>query len=103
MRLSSTEFVQASVYRSVRGLRSAKRPLFCPRRVARVYAARTAATNPGRKQVTVIGDDGRIDWQDLSTREKAARTTQQSFNFLVVIAGAIGTVRLDIAQQLQLS
>ncbi|KAF2455088.1 mitochondrial import inner membrane translocase subunit Tim21 [Lineolata rhizophorae] len=47
-----------------------------------------------RRQVTVGNDDGRVLWGDLSVREKAARTTQQSFNFLVVIAGiaATGTV-----------
>ncbi len=45
-----------------------------------------------RKQVTVRNDDGRVQWNDLTTREKAARTTQQTFNFGVVLTGLIGTV-----------
>ena len=50
------------------------------------------AATPSRRAITVTTDDGRIDWGDLSTGEKAARTTQQSFNFLLVAAGAAGTV-----------
>ncbi|MCJ1277751.1 mitochondrial import inner membrane translocase subunit tim21 [Puttea exsequens] len=45
-----------------------------------------------RKQVTVRNDDGRVRWGDLTTREKAARTTQQTFNFGVVLAGLLGTI-----------
>lgn len=50
-----------------------------------------------RKAITVTSDDGRYNWSELSTREKAARTTQQSVNFVIVAAGAVGTVRLDIS------
>lgn len=53
----------------------------------------TSSTNPPRKAVTVTTDDGRYRWSDLSTREKAARSTQQSFNLALVAAGAVGTVR----------
>ncbi|KAJ9653996.1 mitochondrial import inner membrane translocase subunit tim21 [Neophaeococcomyces mojaviensis] len=45
-----------------------------------------------RRAITVTSDDGRYQWNELSTGEKAARTTQQSFNFLLVTAGAVGTV-----------
>ena len=45
-----------------------------------------------RKAITVTGDDGRVSWGDLSNREKAARTTQQTFNFTIVAAGAAGTL-----------
>jgi len=45
------------------------------------------------RAITVTSDDGRYRWDELSTGEKAARTTQQSFNFLLVSAGAVGTVR----------
>ncbi|KAL9102449.1 MAG: hypothetical protein Q9163_002410 [Psora crenata] len=44
-----------------------------------------------RKQVTIVNDDGRVQWQDLSPREKAARTTQQTFNLGLVLAGFVGT------------
>ncbi|KAF1987442.1 TIM21-domain-containing protein [Aulographum hederae CBS 113979] len=44
-----------------------------------------------RKAVTVINDDGRVGWKDLSAGEKAARTTQQSFNLLLVLAGVVMT------------
>ena len=39
-----------------------------------------------------MSDDGRVQWGDLSRGEKVARTTQQSFNFLIVLAGAVLTV-----------
>ncbi|KAF2763000.1 import inner membrane translocase-like protein subunit tim-21 [Pseudovirgaria hyperparasitica] len=44
-----------------------------------------------RKAVTIVNDDGRINWGDLSTREKAARTTQQTFNLAVVVVGVLMT------------
>lgn len=62
----------------------------------RLYATQGGlggASGPTRKQITVVSDDGRVRWGDLSTREKAARTTQQSVNFVVVIAGVVMTVR----------
>lgn len=45
-----------------------------------------------RKNITVLSDDGRLQWGDLSGREKVSRATQQSFNFVVVLAGAVLTV-----------
>lgn len=62
----------------------------------RPYTSQTSSANPpssSRKQVTIINDDGRIQWKDLSVREKAARTTQQTFNFGVVLTGLLMTVR----------
>lgn len=47
---------------------------------------------PPRKAVTIVNDDGRVPWNDLSTGEKAARATQHTFNLGIVLAGAIGTV-----------
>lgn len=44
-----------------------------------------------RKQVTVANDDGRIEWRELSVTEKAARTTQQTLNFGVILTGLIMT------------
>lgn len=46
---------------------------------------------PRRKSISIVSDDGRVAWSDLSTREKASRTTQQSFNFLIIVAGVIMT------------
>lgn len=45
-----------------------------------------------KKSITVLSDDGRVQWGDLSRGEKVARTTQQSFNFIIVLAGAVLTV-----------
>ncbi len=42
--------------------------------------------------MTAFNDDGRVAWGDLSAREKAARTTQQTFNFGMIILGAVLTV-----------
>ncbi|KAK4972526.1 mitochondrial import inner membrane translocase subunit tim21 [Elasticomyces elasticus] len=62
---------------------------------ARQYATSSSLPNStpqaSRRAVTVANDTGRIPWTQLSTREKAARTTQQSFNLLVVLAGIIMT------------
>ncbi|KAL8923128.1 MAG: hypothetical protein Q9208_004812 [Pyrenodesmia sp. 3 TL-2023] len=44
-----------------------------------------------RKQVTVTNDDGRVHWKELSVREKVARTTQQTFNFGIVLTGLVMT------------
>ncbi|KAF4308533.1 Mitochondrial inner membrane translocase complex subunit Tim21 [Botryosphaeria dothidea] len=44
-----------------------------------------------RRQVTVANDDGHVRWGDLTAGEKVARSTQQSFNFLVVIVGILAT------------
>jgi import inner membrane translocase subunit TIM21 len=56
------------------------------------------ATNPQptkrRKGVTVLNDDGRVAWGELSGKEKVARTTQQTFNFSMIILGAVLTVRI---------
>jgi import inner membrane translocase subunit TIM21 len=37
--------------------------------------------------VTVVNDTGQIPWKNLSIGEKAARTTQQSFNVGIVLLG----------------
>ena len=55
-------------------------------------SSKTLKVSP-RKQVTVRNDDGRVQWKELTLREKAARTTQQTFNVGVILAGLVGTVR----------
>src|SRR2546423_2265693 len=52
-----------------------------------------SSKDPARKQITVTSDDGRLRWSELSGKEKAARATQQSINFIVIIIGAVMTVR----------
>lgn len=64
---------------------------------ARLYATQTGlgttgSPRPRRKAVTAFNDDGRVAWGDLSMGEKAARTTQQTFNFGMIILGAVLTV-----------
>jgi import inner membrane translocase subunit TIM21 len=68
-----------------------------PLLAARLYATQTglgttAAPRARRKAVTTFNDDGRVAWGDLTAREKAARTTQQTFNFSFIILGAVLTV-----------
>ncbi|OCT48367.1 Mitochondrial import inner membrane translocase subunit tim21 [Cladophialophora carrionii] len=57
-------------------------------------STRSASTSsgPSRRAVTVTSDDGRYNWSELSTGEKAARGTQQTFNFLLVSLGLVGTI-----------
>ena len=75
-------------------LPSSLRPILA----ARFYATQTglgttkAQPTKTRKAVTILNDDGRVAWGDLSAREKAARTTQQTFNFGMIILGALLTV-----------
>ncbi|MCJ1345735.1 mitochondrial import inner membrane translocase subunit tim21 [Peltigera leucophlebia] len=61
----------------------------------RSYATqKSLGTGPAktpRKLVTVLGDNGKVQWKDLSIREKAARTTQQSFNLGVIVTGLLMT------------
>jgi import inner membrane translocase subunit TIM21 len=65
-------------------------------RCSGLIASRAYATHPGgatsRKQVTVINDDGRVKWTDLSLREKAARSTQKGLYLSVILTGMIMTV-----------
>lgn len=54
-----------------------------------------SSSRPSRKQITVLSDDGTYKWAELSGREKVARATQQSFNFLLVALGVVMTVGGD--------
>ena len=68
---------------------------YLPVTVLRSYATHTPLRDTAassRKQVTITSDDGRVKWKDLSIREKAARTTQQTVNFGVILAGFLMTV-----------
>jgi import inner membrane translocase subunit TIM21 len=81
-------------------LPSSIRPLIA----VRLYATQTglgtssSAPQPRRKAVTAFNDDGRVPWGNLSPMEKAARTTQQSFNFGLIVVGAILTVSLNTSK-----
>lgn len=46
---------------------------------------------PKRRSVTVVNDTGAVPWQNLSFGEKAARTTQQTFNLGLVFVGLAAT------------
>ncbi|RMJ22538.1 TIM21 [Aspergillus sp. HF37] len=71
---------------------------FRPSDLGRSYATHSdlgrgpsTSTRSSRKNITVLSDDGRLQWGDLSGREKVSRATQQSVNFMVVLAGAVLT------------
>ncbi|KAI9656093.1 MAG: mitochondrial import inner membrane translocase subunit tim21 [Trizodia sp. TS-e1964] len=51
----------------------------------------SSAPGPSRRQITVTNDDGRIRWGELTMREKAARSTQQSVNVATIIVGFVLT------------
>ncbi|OAL47815.1 TIM21-domain-containing protein [Pyrenochaeta sp. DS3sAY3a] len=50
---------------------------------------------PQRKSITLTGDTGQVRWSDLSPGEKAVRTTQQSFNLVVVVVGVVATITIS--------
>ncbi|MCJ1249602.1 mitochondrial import inner membrane translocase subunit tim21 [Trapelia coarctata] len=63
-------------------------------RTTRTYATQStigSSTKPSRKQVTIVNDDGRVNWNDLTTREKAARSTQKTFHFGIILIGLVMT------------
>ncbi|KAJ5915212.1 L-galactonate dehydratase [Penicillium verhagenii] len=64
-----------------------------PAAISRLYATQNnpGSTTKKRRNITVLSDDGRYEWGDLSGREKVSRATQQSFNFVVVMAGVVLT------------
>lgn len=47
--------------------------------------------NSRRRSVTVTNDTGAVPWHQLSMGEKAARTTQQSFNLGLILLGLVMT------------
>ncbi|CAL5869523.1 uncharacterized protein PFLUO_LOCUS3753 [Penicillium psychrofluorescens] len=59
------------------------------RRYATTHSSSTRSTR--KKNITVLSDDGMLRWGELSGREKMSRATQQSFNFVIVLAGAVLT------------
>ncbi|KAI7971067.1 hypothetical protein EIK77_007183 [Talaromyces pinophilus] len=68
--------------------------------ITRNYATQSSlggnGSGPTRKQISVMSDDGRYRWSELSGKEKVARATQQSFNFVIVIVGVVMTVRTPL-------
>ncbi|PON29450.1 mitochondrial import inner membrane translocase subunit TIM21 [Trichoderma gamsii] len=63
---------------------------------ARTYATQTglgaaATPKPKRRSVTPFNDTGFVPWSELSAAEKAARATQQSYNFGMIIVGLVAT------------
>ncbi|KAM3511692.1 hypothetical protein MY11210_004649 [Beauveria gryllotalpidicola] len=63
--------------------------------IARSYATQNTQgptpLGPKRRGVTPFNDDGYVPWRELSIPEKAARATQQSFNFGLVLVGLVLT------------
>ena len=46
--------------------------------------------------MTIVNDDGRVKWTNLTVREKVARTTQQTFNLGLIITGVCMTVSFSL-------
>ena len=66
-------------------------------RLASTSSLANGTPAPRRRAVTIANDTGRVPWNQLSIGEKAARTTQQSFNVGLVLlglgaTGAVATV-----------
>ena len=79
-------------------------PWIAPVTALRCYASQTGSNsspNVSRKQVTVVSDDGRVQWQDLSGREKVARTAQQTVNFGLILTGIFMTVSFLISDSVE--
>ncbi|KAI9760101.1 MAG: hypothetical protein M1835_000247 [Candelina submexicana] len=62
--------------------------------IARAYTTQKSlkgTSTSQREKITIASDDGHVAWGELSIKEKAARTTQQSFNFMIIVAGIVMT------------
>jgi import inner membrane translocase subunit TIM21 len=68
------------------------RAAFSTSRPAQSTPSSTPPPPPPRRSITLTGDTGRVRWTELSPGEKVVRTTQQSFNLVVVAVGVIATV-----------
>jgi import inner membrane translocase subunit TIM21 len=86
LRLTSSLFVFRAGFRSAI---TTTTPLNA--RLATQSASSNTPPTPKRRSVTVVNDTGRIPWQNLSIGEKAARTTQQTFNLGLVLVGLAAT------------
>jgi import inner membrane translocase subunit TIM21 len=72
------------------------RPVFARSFAAPTGLGTTATPKAKRRSVTPFNDTGFVPWSELSGAEKAARATQQSYNFGMVIVGLVCTVRLKV-------
>ncbi|KAK7885020.1 mitochondrial import inner membrane translocase subunit tim21 [Exophiala xenobiotica] len=70
-------------------------PSLSHRHTRHASTSTNSSNNPPRRAITVTSDDGRYNWSELSTSEKAARGTQQTFNFVIVAAGLVGTITIS--------
>lgn len=79
---------------TILGAPPALRSLFVPRHYYSTQNSlgTTATPGPKRRTVTPFNDDGFVPWNELSAGEKAARATQQSFNFGMILVGLVLTV-----------
>ena len=78
--------------RSVFVFQAGSRPAFAaPTKPHFNRSASSQASASRRRAVTVVNDTGRVPWQQLSVVEKAARTTQQTFNVGLVLVGILAT------------
>ena len=62
-----------------------------PRKPRLIRTATTTTPSSRRRAVTVVNDTGAVPWKQLSIGEKAARTTQQTFNVGLVLLGIAAT------------
>ncbi|KAL7963364.1 TIM21 domain-containing protein [Trichoderma compactum] len=67
------------------------RPLFVRHFASPTGLGTTATPKARRRSVTPFNDTGFVPWNELSAAEKAARATQQSYNFGMVIVGLVCT------------
>jgi import inner membrane translocase subunit TIM21 len=68
------------------------RPFLASRYYATQQGLGATAQGPKRRAVTPFNDNGHVPWKQLSAAEKAARATQQSFNFGMILVGLVLTV-----------
>lgn len=61
----------------------------------------TTSPSSRRRAVTIVNDTGRVPWMDLSFGEKAARTTQQTFNVGLVLLGFAATAAVTTVLYLE--
>lgn len=94
MKIPNAAIVATRPINNITSLHSVRRWLLTRTYATQNTTGASSATASKRRSVTPFNDDGYVAWTDLSAGEKAARATQQSFNFGMVIVGLVLTVGL---------
>lgn len=82
-----------NIYHSMKPLLASRSPprlytLISPRIFGSKFYSEIASCKKTRDPITIKNDNGRIPWQELSLKERVARSSKQTFNLSIIVLGA---------------